>query len=191
METHFLLSSNFTFGIHVSILDAASCFVLFCFVHMNLRLRLCLHNVSVFPSDVAFGTLQIIFRIKWSVSCPTERKWSSSCRLSEVSLSRCRWRSVLFKFGGGGSHSQKNNWNNIGHINPLEQTSLETKEEMKVTLHIDVLVICVPVSCKFRIVPSAVQWIIRYQKVKLKPLCFVCKGSFLLNHVLENWMDRP
>lgn len=34
-------------------------------------------------------SLQITFRIKWSVSCPTERKWSSSCRSFEVSLSVC------------------------------------------------------------------------------------------------------
>lgn len=58
------------------------------------------------PSDVALGALQIIFRIKWSVSCPTERKWSSSCRLFEVSPSLnyspshidTLCRSVLFNF---------------------------------------------------------------------------------------------
>lgn len=33
-----------------------------------------------------FLALQIIFRIRWSVSCPTERRWSSSCRLSEVGV---------------------------------------------------------------------------------------------------------
>lgn len=42
--------------------------------------------LNVPPSDLALGAPQIIFRIKWSVSCPTERKWSSSCRLFEVRL---------------------------------------------------------------------------------------------------------
>lgn len=78
--------------------------------------------LNVPPSDLALGAPQIIFRIKWSVSCPTERKWSSSCRLFEVRLSLDYYlshidvlsRSVHFKW----SHRKRPDLVLISHSQP-------------------------------------------------------------------------